>query len=160
MQNLTLTCNEINLKHYLKERLVLLLREEEIKWYERVKAWNLLQGDDNTCFFHLVANGKYCKQHIFRLEKEGGVIASDTKLRRYIIKYYNNLFGQPEDDHISLVESWLNDIPQVSATENEILTSSFTKVEVKEAVFHMKRNKTSGWDGFPAEIYQVFFRKL
>jgi hypothetical protein len=51
--------SEINMKHYLKERLALLLREEEIKWYERAKVNNLLQGDNNTRFSHLVANGKH-----------------------------------------------------------------------------------------------------
>jgi hypothetical protein len=29
-----LSDQEINLKHYLRERLVTLLREEELKWYE------------------------------------------------------------------------------------------------------------------------------
>ena len=64
-----LTDHEINLKHYLKERLISLLREEEIKWYERAKVKSLLQGDDNTRFFHLVANGKHRKQNIFILEQ-------------------------------------------------------------------------------------------
>ena len=63
-----LTDNEINLKHYLKETLIFLMRKEEIKWYERAKVKTLLQRDDNTRFFHLVANGKHRKQHIFRLE--------------------------------------------------------------------------------------------
>lgn len=56
-----LSDNEINLRYYLKERLVLLLREEEIKWYERAKVKNLLEGDDNTHFFLLVTNGKHRK---------------------------------------------------------------------------------------------------
>jgi len=43
-----LSDNEINMKHYLKERLVILLREEEMKWYERAKVNTLLRGDDNT----------------------------------------------------------------------------------------------------------------
>jgi hypothetical protein len=56
-----LTDQEINLKHYLKERLVSLLRGEELKWYERAKVKTLLEGDANTRFFHLVANGKHRK---------------------------------------------------------------------------------------------------
>jgi hypothetical protein len=51
--------NEINMKHCLKERLATLLREEEIKWYERAKVQNLLQEDDNTRFFHLIASNKH-----------------------------------------------------------------------------------------------------
>jgi hypothetical protein len=47
----SLSDNEIHMKYYLKERLVHLLREEEIKWYERAKVKTLLQGDNNTHFF-------------------------------------------------------------------------------------------------------------
>jgi hypothetical protein len=71
------------MKHYLKERLVTLLREEEIKWYERVKVQNLLQGDDNTRFFHLIASNKRRKQRIFILEQEDGIIVGDNELKRY-----------------------------------------------------------------------------
>jgi len=144
------------MKHYLKERLVHLLREEEIKWYERAKVKTLLQGDNNTHFFHLVANGKHRKHHIFRLEQEDGIIVSDTNLKNYITNYYKNLFGQPEANNFSLVESRIEDIPQVSAEENIMLTSPFTEEEVKQAVFQMEHNKAPGPDGFPAEFYQVF----
>ena len=150
-----LTDNEINLKHYLKERLISLLREEEIKWYERAKVKSLLQGDDNTRFFHLVANGKHRKQHIFRLEQEDGVIVGDLELKKYITNYYKNLFGKPDEIDISLVESRIDDIPQVTETENEILISAFTEIEVKEAVFQMEHNKAPGPDGFPAELSSI-----
>jgi len=36
--------NELNLKYVLNERLSELLREEEIKWYQRAKVKNLLEG--------------------------------------------------------------------------------------------------------------------
>lgn len=153
----TLSDNEINFKHYLKERLVTLLREEEIKWYERAKVKTLLQGDDNTRFFHLVANGKHRKQHIFRLEQEEGVIVGDTELKKYITNYYKNLFGQPAESNISLVEDQIDDIPQVTDLENDLLTTSFTETEIKEDVFQMEHNKAPGPDGFPAEFYQVFW---
>ena len=42
---------EIDLKHVLNERLAELLREEELKWYQRAKVKNLLEGDANTIFF-------------------------------------------------------------------------------------------------------------
>jgi hypothetical protein len=73
-ENDRLTNHEINLKHYLKERLVSLLREEELKWYERAKVKTFFEGDANTGFFHLVANGKHRKQQIYRLEDDNGVV--------------------------------------------------------------------------------------
>jgi hypothetical protein len=152
-----LSNNEINLKHYLKERLATLLREEEIKWYERAKVQNLLQGGDNTRFFHLIASDKHRKQHIFRLEQEDGIIVGDQELKRYITRYYKNLFGQHVESNISLDESNIDDISQVTENENETLTSPFTMAEIKEAVFQMEHNKATGSDGFPVEFYQVLW---
>jgi hypothetical protein len=57
------------------------LREEELKWYERAKVKTLLEGDANTRFFHLVANGKHRKQHIYRLEDDNGVVVSSNRLK-------------------------------------------------------------------------------
>jgi hypothetical protein len=51
-----LSDHEIDLKHYLKERLVSLLREEEIKWYERAKVKTLLEGDANTTMANTISN--------------------------------------------------------------------------------------------------------
>jgi len=104
-----------------------------------------------------VANGKHRKQHIFILEQEDGVIVGDLELKKYITNYYKNLFGKPDEIDISLVESRIDDIPQVTDAENDTLISTFTEIEVKEAVFQMEHNKAPGPDGFPAEFFQVFW---
>jgi hypothetical protein len=39
-------------------RLTQLLREEELKWFQRAKTTKHLKGDSNTKYFHMVANGK------------------------------------------------------------------------------------------------------
>jgi hypothetical protein len=54
-------------------------------------------------------------------------IADDTK-------FCKNLFGQPDENDISLVESRIDDIPQVTDAKNDILVSAFTETEVKEVV--------------------------
>lgn len=35
--------SEINVKHYIKQQLISLLREEEIKWYEKAQVNNLME---------------------------------------------------------------------------------------------------------------------
>ena len=45
---------------------------------------------------------------------------------------------------------FVNDIQQVSAAENEFLTSAFTEEEIRTAIFQMQHNKS------PAEFYQFF----
>jgi hypothetical protein len=114
-----------------------------------------LEGDDNTQYFHLVANGKHRRQHIFKLEQEEGVIVGDIELKTYITNYYKGLFGSPEENNFTLVENNNQDIPQVTDEENKLLIAPFIEKEVKEVVFQMEHNKAPGLDGFPAEFYQV-----
>jgi hypothetical protein len=40
-------------------------------------------------------------------------------LTKYITNYYKNLFGKPEGSNMSLSESMVDDIPQVTHMENE-----------------------------------------
>jgi hypothetical protein len=51
----------------------------------------------------------------------------------------------------------VEDIPQITSSEGESLMAEFSEKEVREAIFQMKHNKASGPDGFPTEIYQVFW---
>jgi hypothetical protein len=99
-----LSPHELDVKHCLNVRLMQLLREEEIKWYQRSKSNKLLQGDSNTKYFHLVANGKRRKSHIFQLEDGDRIIRGEEPLKSYIMDYYKNLFGPSDSGHFSLDE--------------------------------------------------------
>jgi hypothetical protein len=105
----------------------------------------------------MVANGKRRKTRIFRLEQDEGTVEGEEQLMSYITKYYKNLFGSSEVGRISLNESLVEDIPQVTSTESEMLVSEFSEKEIREAIFQMKHNKAPGPDGFLAEFYQVFW---
>ena len=67
-EQVILTPQELSMKRYLNNRLVVMLREEEIKWYQRSKSKQFLEGDTNTKYFHLLANGRHRKTHIFQLK--------------------------------------------------------------------------------------------
>jgi hypothetical protein len=97
--------SERDLKHVLNERLVELLREEELKWYQRAKVKHLLQGDANTKYYHLLANGRHRKTRIFQLEDGESIITGDAQLKEHITSYYRNLFGPSEDSLFSPEES-------------------------------------------------------
>jgi hypothetical protein len=76
----------------------------------------------------------------------------DNYLKKYITTYYKNLFCQHVESNISLDENCIYAIPQVTESENEILTSPFTMDEIEEAVFQMEHDKTPGRDGFLGEF--------
>ena len=75
----------------------------------------------------------------------------------HITNYYKNLFGPSENSPIMLDELQTEDIPQVSALENEHLTDDFSEDEVRAAIFQMEHNKAPRPNGFPLEFYQVFW---
>ena len=60
-----LSQQELDLKQSVNERITQFLREEEIKWFQRAKTKDMLEGDNNTKYFHMVANGKRRKTRIF-----------------------------------------------------------------------------------------------
>jgi hypothetical protein len=156
-ETVTLSEFELGLKHVLNERLAELLREEELKWYQRAKVKHLLEGDANTKYYHLLANGRHRKTRIFQLEDDNNIISGDAQLKEHITSYYKNLFGPSPDSQIMLDESQSDDIPQVSQLENEYLTDTFSQEEVRTVIFQMEHNKAPGPDGFPPEFYQVFW---
>jgi hypothetical protein len=54
-------------KSLLNVAIVSLLREEELKWYQRFKSQFILEGDLNTRYFHSIANGRHRKKRIYSL---------------------------------------------------------------------------------------------
>jgi hypothetical protein len=90
-----LSQREWDLKQSIHERLNQLLREEEIKWFQRAKTTKILKGDNNTKYFQMITNGKRRKTRIVRLEQEEGVVEGEEQLTDYISKYYKELFGTP-----------------------------------------------------------------
>jgi hypothetical protein len=125
-----LSQREWDLKQSIHERITQLLREEEIKWFQRAKTTKILKGDNNTKYFHMVANKKRRKTRIFRLEQDEGVTEGEEQIKSYITKYYKNLFGSSEAGRLSLNESLVEDIPQVTDTESEMLVAEFSEKEI------------------------------
>jgi hypothetical protein len=133
------------------------LREEELKWYQRSKAKHHLEGDANTKYFQLLANGRHRKSRIFQLQDGSHNICGDEELKKYITSYYKNLFGPPHESLIRLDETRRDDISQVTEEENRLLVENFSEEEVKKVMFQMEHNKSSGPDDFSVEFYQVFW---
>jgi hypothetical protein len=65
-----LSAQEIELKNQSNAKIASLLREDEIKWYQRSKSQFILEEDSNTRYFHSVAKadiGKSVFTLLFRM---------------------------------------------------------------------------------------------
>jgi hypothetical protein len=76
----------------------------------------------------------------------------------YITEFYKKLFGAYAPNNISMIESEVTEMPQLSYQENALLVADFIEQEVYDAILKMEKNKAPRPDGFPAELYQEMWR--
>ena len=149
-----LSVADYELRKDLQSSLNKILREEEIKWYQRSKERDLKEGNNITRYFMIKASGRKRKNKIFRFVQDGVIIQGDKELLDYATKFYKELFGPVDLLPISL------SIPVptcLDIKDKKLLTARFSLEEIKLAVFSMKRNRAAGPDGMPVEFYQVFW---
>lgn len=138
----------------LEEELKKVVREDRLKWMQRCKEKNLLEGDDNTKYYHAKANGRKRKNMIYSLDQEEGEIKGQSDLMKYITNFYKQLFGPPPENDFTLN---LEGIAMLSEAEKERLIRPIEMEELKKVVFGMENNKAPGPDGFPVEFYKHFW---
>jgi len=115
----------------------------------------LLKGDNNTSYFHKIANGRRRKNTVVSLEKDGEIIQGDENLLNHATDYYTNLFGPEEDHNIHIDQSLWDEVDKVLDEDNEKLCKPFSEQKIKDALFQTERNKAAGPDKIPIEFYQA-----
>lgn len=141
----------------LEEELKKVVREDRLKWMQRCKEKNLLEGDDNTKYYHAKANGRKRKNMIYSLDQEEGEIKGQSDLMKYITNFYKQLFGPPPENDFTLN---LEGIAMLSEAEKERLIRPIEMEELKKVFFGMENNKAPGPDGFPVEFYKHFWNLI
>lgn len=128
--------------------------EEEDFWHKRSSENWILKGDNNTEFFHRIANGRRRKNVIFSLQHLGQQIRGTPELLNHATHFYKELFGPAEGFHCHLREDMWIPQEQLSDAENIELNRPFDEEEIKYIIESMEKNKAAGPDGFPIEFYQ------
>jgi hypothetical protein len=100
-----------------------------------------LQGDNNTEFFHRIANGKNRKNLIFNLEHDSNILEKDEDILTHATNYYRELFGPSESPVFHLDPNCWGPKEKVTQEENEKLVSPFTMEELRVAVFFWRRTQ-------------------
>jgi hypothetical protein len=109
--------------------------EEELHWFKRSHETWLLKGDNNTEFFHRVANGKKRKQTFFSLMGGDIQVVGTDDLLRHALDFYKALFGPGCGDAFDLdPELWFPE-DRVIDEENLDLTKEFCEEEIRKAMF-------------------------
>lgn len=123
------------------KQIMCLLDQEKSYWYKRCHEEWLLKGDNNTKYFHKIANGRKRKNTIISLEKNGNIIEGDENLLSHATEYYANLFGLEVEHNIHIDTNLWAELAKVTDHDNSLLCSPFSETEIKEALFSMEKIK-------------------
>jgi hypothetical protein len=115
---------ELNLKK--------LVDEEGIKLKQRARDKFILDGDENSKYFHLLAKGKRRKLKIMTLTHEDKVAQDEVEINQLATSFYKNLFGPSQETSIYL--SHLN-MKMLDDADRDSLIRPFSIDEIKDVVF-------------------------
>lgn len=131
-------------KKELLAQLDELLKCEEIYWSQKTKCKWLKECDENTKFFHRMASGKNWKNLITRMEIEGEIVEVLERIKEEAIRYYSTLYSKKDGNRLFIDNLFSTSLGK-EAKELEV---PFLVEEIREAVFNMAGDKSSGPDGF------------
>lgn len=110
--------HDLELRGSLKNKLKMLMREDNIKWWQRAKEKDLLLGDGNTKFFMTKASSRRRQNRISGLKCGDRFITKELELTAHITDFYKQLFGSGGQSEVDVC---FNFPKLVSAEENRRL---------------------------------------
>lgn len=137
-----------------EEQLQVLLAQEEIYWKQRSKQHWLEAGDGNTRFFHHYASARRKKNQLIKLRDSNDEWVEGPKLHELVLSYYNEIF---KSSGCQMNEFANLNVSQVTSEQNADFLKSFSREEVKAAIFSMKPDKAPGPDGMNPKFFQHFW---
>ena len=69
---------------------------EEISYRQKSKALFIKEGDNNTRFFHRLANSHRRTNQIRGVEVEGALYEDESEVTNPIVDFYRKLYQKPE----------------------------------------------------------------
>ncbi|XP_022031427.1 uncharacterized protein LOC110932398 [Helianthus annuus] len=107
-----------------------LFRSRDIRKKSRVK-WAAL-GDENTGFFHSTVNGRKARNAIPGLQVNGEWVSKPTLVKKEVLRFFRAHFKEECCFCPALLCSGINSIMD---RDCDFLTATFSKQEIKDAVF-------------------------
>ena len=127
-----------------------LLSLEEISWRQKSRMLCIKEGDNNTKFFHKVANSRRQYNHISMLEMDGVMYEDDLEMADQVVQFYKNLYKEIEEWR-PFVEGL--EFDQIEGIERDWLERRFEREEILRVVKELEGDKAPGPDRFTMAFY-------
>ena len=74
-----------------------LLSLEEISWRQKSRMLWIKEGDNNTKFFHKMANSRKRFNHLSFLEVDEVIYEEESEMVAQVVNFYKNLYQESEE---------------------------------------------------------------
>ena len=132
-----------------------LLSLEEISWRQKSRMLWIKEGDNNTKFFHKMANSRRRFNHLNFLEVDGVIYEEESKMAAQVVNFYKNLYKESEEWR-PVVEGL--EFDQIDGSERGWLERRFEKEEILLALNELAGDKAPGPDGFSMAFFHHCWR--
>jgi len=141
---------ELQIRAKLKKKVLGWAVVEKARRRQNARATNLKEGDANTKYFHLRANGRRRKNFIQRLRIGHGWAISHQDKQESIFAHFSTMMAQPPNRLKDLNWEDLH-FPSVNL---DTLDAPFTEVEILNVIKQLPSDKAPGPDGFTAKFFR------
>ena len=141
---------EMSERVVVRSQLENLLSLEEISLRQKSRMLCIKEGDNNTKFFHKVANSQRRYNHLSVLEVDGVIYEEDSEVADQVVQFYKKLYTETEEWR-PFVEGL--EFDQIDGLEREWLERRFEKEEILRVVKELEGDKALGHDSFSTAFY-------
>lgn len=143
---------EFRLRGGLKKRVLgYAVIERTRKKQQSSRVNSLKEGDTNTKFFHLKANGRRRRNYIQRLQHEGGWATSHMDKASVAQMHFDVVMSTPGPPGWDFDWNAIN----IQSFDLSHLDAQFTEEEVLAAILQMPPDKAPGPDGFTGSFFRT-----
>jgi hypothetical protein len=130
---------------------------EETSWRQKSRVLWLKEGDNNTKFFHKIANSNRRRNLMEKLEVDGIVYSKESIIRDKAVQFYETLYTETEH-----WRPFVADLPfsRIEALDRNLLESRFERDEILQVVKDLQGDKSPGPDGFIMAFFQKCWHVL
>ena len=115
-----------------------LLSLEEISWRQKSRMLWIKEGDNNTKFFHKMANSRRRFNHLSFLEVDRVIYEEESEIAAQVVNFYKNLYQESEEWR-PFVEGL--EFDQIDGSERDWLERRFQKEEILLALNELAGDK-------------------
>ncbi|XP_075645327.1 uncharacterized protein LOC142616338 [Castanea sativa] len=88
---------ELGERVFLRSQIQNLISLEEVSWRQKSRMLRIKERDNNTNFFHKVANSRRRYNHISMLEVNGVIYEDEFEMADQAVQFYKNLYKETKE---------------------------------------------------------------